>query len=370
MNDAIGNLELEKIRAEVERYFQVYEYKLDREGMVFFCKRESEEDIDYRFDLLRDSLSRYDFLPLLRKEGGEYLLFIFPAKIRRKGIPTSVNLILLIATIITTTLTGSLLVSGKISLLEGGAIEEVLKPENLINGFMLFSLPLLTILGIHEMAHYYTSMRHNVRASLPFFIPVPPVLGFNIGTFGALISSKDPIHNRKALFDIGFSGPIAGFVVAIPITIYGIMQSQVVSIESVKGEISLGSFILFDILAKVLKGISANETLLLHPTAFAGWVGLLVTAVNLFPVGQLDGGHVARAVLGEKQRQFGWISTIILLFTGWFAFALLVALLFGVQHPPPLNDVSKVDAKRKALFVVAMIILILCFPPFPIYPSG
>lgn len=357
----------ERLKSEVDRYFPFYDFRVERDGFIFFCKIEREEDIEYRFDSLKQNLSRYDLLPLIRKEGGEYILYVFPARKRKRKVSTAVNLILLIATLITTSLTGSLLLTDRISLLEKGAIEDVLKPENLLNGFVLFSLPLLTILGVHEMAHYYASRKHNIKTSLPFFLPVPPVFGFNIGTFGALISSREPIHDRKALFDVGFSGPVAGFVVAIPITIYGIMNSQVVPFESVKNQVMLGSFPLFEILCRLLLDISRDQTVLLHPTAFAGWVGLLVTSVNLFPIGQLDGGHIARAVLGEKQRYLGWAATIFLLFTGWFAFALVVALLFGVYHPPPLNDISKVDAKRKILFVVAMIILVLCFPIFPVY---
>jgi membrane-associated protease RseP (regulator of RpoE activity) len=131
----------------------------------------------------------------------------------------------------------------------------------------------------------------------------------------------------------------------------------------------MGSFPLFEILCRLLLSISSNQTVILHPTAFAGWVGLMVTSVNLFPIGQLDGGHIARAVLGDKQRYLGMAATIFLLFTGWFIFAILIALLFGVRHPPPLNDISKVDAKRKMLFLVSMVILILCFPIFPVYIS-
>ena len=370
MMDRIEEYTIERIKSEVERYFPFYDSRVEEDGLIFFCNIDREEDIEYKFALLRENLSRYNFIPLIRKEGGEYILYIFPAKVKKKGTSTVVNLALLIATLITTTLTGSLLMSDKMSLLEAGAIEEITKFENLLNGFIQFSLPLLTILGVHEMAHYFASRKHNIKTSLPFFIPVPPVFGFNIGTFGALISSREPIHNRKALFDIGFSGPIAGFMVAIPIVIYGIMNSEIVPMENVKGKIVLGSFLLFEILSRLILNVPPHHTIMLHPTAFAGWVGLVITSVNLLPIGQLDGGHIARAVLGDKQRHLGWIAVITLLFTGWFAFALIIALLFGVNHPPPLNDISKVDTKRKILFGVAMIILILCFSAYPVYLSS
>lgn len=371
MMNGIEDYMIERIKSEVERYFPFYESRMEKNGIVFFCSIDREEDIEYKFDLLRESLSRYNLIPLIRKEGGEYILYIFPTEMKRKGTSTAVNLALLVATLITTTLTGSLLVSDKVSLFESGAIEEMLRFENLLKGFIQFSLPLLTILGVHEMAHYFASRRHNIRTSLPFFIPVPPIFGFNIGTFGALISSREPIHNRKALFDIGFSGPIAGFAVAIPVAIYGIMNSEIVPKESASGKIILGGFLLLEILSRLILNVSLQHySVILHPTAFAGWVGMVITSVNLLPIGQLDGGHMARAVLGDKQRHIGWIAVIALLFTGWFAFALIVALLFGVNHPPPLNDISKVDTKRKILFIVAMIILILCFSPYPVYISG
>ncbi|HDO19527.1 MAG TPA: hypothetical protein ENG74_02245, partial [Thermoplasmatales archaeon] len=166
--------------------------------------------------------------------------------------------------------------------------------------------------------------------------------------------------------------------------------SDVVPFESVHGGRVLGSSLLFELMCRympsihslkmmsvdVSKGlmygyilpISPDHGVILHPTAFAGWVGLLVTAVNLFPAGQLDGGHIARAILKEKQRYLGWFSVIFLLFTGWWFFSLLVVMVIGVAHPPPLNDLSDIDTKRKLLFVVGIIMLIMCFVPFPIYP--
>ncbi len=370
MTNGIEKHMVERIKSEVERCFPFYESREEKNGLVFFCSIEREEDVEYKFDLLRENLSRYNFIPLIRKEGGEYVLYVIPGKKKKKKISIAVNIVLLVATIITTTLTGSLLVADKMSILEEGAFEEMTRFENLWSGFTQFSLPLLTILGVHEMAHYFASRKHNIKTSLPFFIPVPPIFSFNIGTFGALISSREPIHNRKALFDIGFSGPFAGFVVAIPVTIYGIMNSEIVPKEAANGKIVLGSFLLFEILSKLILNISTSQyTIMLHPTAFAGWVGMVITSVNLLPIGQLDGGHVARAVFGDKQKYVGWIAVIILLFTGWFAFALIVSLLFGVSHPPPLNDISKVDTKRKILSAVAIIISILCFSPYPVYTS-
>lgn len=358
---------LERLKTDVSRYFPFYDLKILDDGIAFFC-RIREETLDEDFEVLREALSSYGFIPILRREGGEHLIYVIKAKEKRE-VPVWVNIFLLLAAILTTTLTGSLLVSNRTNLWELGALKDMLDPKNLLDGFFLFSLPLLTILGVHEMSHYYASRYHGVRTSLPFFIPVPPIFKFNIGTFGAVISSRDPIPNRKALFDIGLSGPLAGFLVAIPISVYGLIKSIPVPPGSVPSETILQPPPLFTIISLLLN-IPIDYRIILHPTAFAGWVGLIVTAVNLFPIGQLDGGHVTRAIFGENQRYIGWFSLILLLFTGWFFFAILIALLAGVYHPPPLNDLTPVDLKRKVLFILAVIILILCFTPFPVLSMG
>jgi len=227
----------------------------------------------------------------------------------------------------------------------------------------------MSILFVHEMGHYYISKKHGIATSLPFFIPIPPVLpDFNIGTFGALISSRDPMPNKKALFDVGIAGPLAGFLVALPITIIGIAISKTVPVDTgVTGQPVLGSSILFMSISNLIHGAPQGFGLDLSLTAFAGWVGLLITSVNLLPAGQLDGGHIFRAVLGEKQKYAGWIAVFIMVFTGWFFFAIIIILMMGMVHPPPLNDATKLDTKRKILFFVILAILILCYIPYPIY---
>jgi membrane-associated protease RseP (regulator of RpoE activity) len=241
--------------------------------------------------------------------------------------------------------------------------------ENLLNGVLLFALPLMSILFVHEMGHYYVSKKHGIATSLPFFIPVPPIVPrFNIGTFGALISSRDPMPNRKALFDVGIAGPIAGFLVSLPITIVGIAISDIVPPGDIPpGEPVLGSSILFMLISSALLDIPKGFGVSLSLTAFAGWVGLLITSINLLPAGQLDGGHIFRAFLGEKQKYAGWVAVFVMIFTGWFVFALIIVFMLGMLHPPPLNDATSLDTKRKLLFFAALAILILCYIPYPIH---
>jgi membrane-associated protease RseP (regulator of RpoE activity) len=173
--------------------------------------------------------------------------------------------------------------------------------------------------------------------------------------------------NKKALFDVGISGPIAGFLVAIPVTIYGLTQSTPHIIADPTSEsVILGPSLLFLILVDLFIEVPAGATIDLSITAFAGWIGLLITSINLLPAGQLDGGHIFRAALGKYQKYAGWIAIVIMVFTGLIFFALLIVFVMGMVHPPPLNDDTKLDLKRRLLFIVAIIILILCYIPNPI----
>jgi len=364
--------DLELLKSEVGRRFPFYDMKYDINTVAFFC-RIDEDTLDEKFDSLRLSLSEKGYIPMLRYIKGEHIIYVIK-KPKKKGKPVWVNISLLIMVFITTTLTGSLLYLDNSSIFTDeltliSNIAEVFFLENLFYGFILFALPLMSILFIHEMGHYYISKKHGIATSLPFFIPIPPIIpSFNIGTFGALISSRDPMPNKKALFDVGIAGPLAGFVVAVPVTIIGIINSQPAPItEPVAGEVVLGGSIFFTFLSTSILNISAGTSIDLSLIAFAGWVGLLITSINLLLAGQLDGGHIFRAFLGEKQKWAGWIAVFIMVFTGWFFFAIIIMFMMGMQHPPPLNDATPLDIRRKLLFFVALIILIICYIPYPIY---
>jgi membrane-associated protease RseP (regulator of RpoE activity) len=366
----VTNLDIELLKREVGQRFPFYEVKSNLNTVAFFC-RIDKETLEKNFDSLRKSLSEKGYVPMLRYEKGEHTIYIIQ-KPKRKEKSIWINISLLIATIITTIITGSLLNMGHSEIQSVTNILDIFSIKNLSSGTVFFALPLMSILFIHEMGHYFTSKKHGIKTSLPFFLPIPPILlGFNIGTFGALISSSDPMPNKKALFDVGISGPLAGFIIAIPVTAIGIATSEIVSISDFSsGEVILGSSFLFIILSNMIHTIPEGFALNLNSTAFAGWVGLLITSINLLPAGQLDGGHIFRAVLGEKQKYVGWIAVFIMIFTGWTFFAIIIVLMMGMMHPPPLNDDTDIDMKRKVLFFVALAILILCFIPFPISTIG
>jgi membrane-associated protease RseP (regulator of RpoE activity) len=360
-------LDIELLKREVGQQFPFYDLKFDFKTAAFFC-RIDEESLEEKFDTLRRSLGEKGYIPMLRYEKGEHVIYVIK-KTKRKEKPVWINVFLLIAVIITTILTGSILHIGYFDLWSLSNPMEIFTPTNLFYGAVFFSLPLMSILIIHEMGHYFISKKHGVATSLPFFLPIPPIFpSFNIGTFGALISSRDPMPDKKALFDIGIAGPLAGFIVALPVTVIGILTAEVVPIPDPipVGEAVFGSSILIDLLVRGILDIPTGFSINMNPVLFAGWVGLLITSINLLPAGQLDGGHIFRAVLGKNQKYAGWIAIIIMIFTGWWFFAFIIVFAMGLMHPPPLNDDTELDIKRKLLFFVAVAILFLCFIYDPI----
>lgn len=240
-------------------------------------------------------------------------------------------------------------------------------PGRIVEG-LPFSLALLGILLVHEFSHYFMSRKHGVDSSLPYFIPAPTLFG----TLGAFITMRSRITTRNALMDIGSSGPIAGFVVSIVATVIGLMYSDVQALSRPGEMIVLGDSILFFLLTKVVIGtVPSGFDIYLHPVAFAGWIGFFVTSLNLIPVGQLDGGHIAYAILGEVH---GWISRFLigvllvlglLVFEGWVVWAVLLFFL-GSKHPPILFPDIPLDPRRKAVGIIAFIIFILTFIPVPV----
>ena len=353
--------DIEQIKGVVARFFPIYNTQVHFDMVSLSCNVD-ENNLEQNFDCLRKELKTMSYVPLITKEKGEHIVHVVkspPAKFRGPWL----NLILLIATIGTTIWAGATLWA---SIFNTGSF---LESENLVNGALYFALPLMLILSIHEMAHYFAAKRHGVAASLPFFIPAP----FILGTLGAFISIREPIPNKKALLDIGFSGPIAGFLVAIPVLCAGLILSGDMS-APVQGDtlqggtMLIGTSLLFETFMNIF-GLGGGASI--HPLAFAGWVGFFVTALNLLPVGQLDGGHIARALLGEKSRWAGYGSICVMLVLGlifsssWLFFALLI-MFMGLRHPPPLNEVTNLDHRRKVVGIAAALMLVLCFVPIPL----
>ena len=280
------------------------------------------------------------------------------AAVRRAWRIPVVHIVLFVLTFITTAMAGAFQL-GADPLHDVGSIRA---------GFP-FAVTLLSILLIHELGHYTLAKVHGVRATLPYFIPAPPVF---IGTFGAFIRMKSPPPTRRALFDVGAAGPWAGLLVAIPAVLIGLRLSEVRPLGLSEEGLVLGDSILFSWLTRLVLGTTASDaTIVLHPIALAGWFGLFVTFLNLLPVGQLDGGHVTYAMFGRWHR---WISRLFLGiiaflgFRGWEGwFVWIVLLLFiGVDHPPTRDIVTPLNGKRRLAAWLTVAAFILTFIPEPI----
>lgn len=234
-------------------------------------------------------------------------------------------------------------------------------------GGIWYATAIVSILLAHEMGHYLMCRRYGIRATLPFFIPFP----LNpFGTLGAVIRMESRIPSRKALFDVGVAGPLAGLVVTIPAMLIGLKLSEIRPLTSDVVGLSLGESVLFSVIADWLKGVPPEgHDIFLHPLAFAGWTGLFVTALNLLPIGQLDGGHIVYAILGGRSRYvflgalIGFIAICAFVFWGWFVMVLLL-LFFGYRHPPTLDD-RPLDTRRQVLGLFTFVIFILSFTPKP-----
>ena len=236
-----------------------------------------------------------------------------------------------------------------------------------VGGF-LYSLAIMTILFAHEMGHYLMTRKYGIPSTLPFFIPFPME---PFGTFGAIIKMKGVIINKRALFDIGVAGPLCGFAVALPFIIAGILMSKVQVVIGGEHYQRLGDPLLFTLIQSIFIGkIPQGLDLVLHPFAYAGWVGLFVTALNLLPVGQLDGGHVVYAVFGNKSKSVSRVSITLLALLaifynpGWLTLVILL-LIFGRRHPQPYDTETPLDSKRKFIACIVLVIFILSFIPAP-----
>lgn len=269
-----------------------------------------------------------------------------------------IHMVLFFATILTT--------------LIAGAFQQGVNPFSdlgeLAKGFP-FSFTLMAILLTHEMGHYLTSRYHGVDATLPYFIPAPP-FPFIIGTFGAFIRMRSPIMNKRALLDIGASGPIAGFIVSIFAVALGLHYSQIMEADHLAG-IGLGSPLVFEFISYLVIGsVAEGFDVLLHPIAFAGWIGLFITALNLIPIGQLDGGHVVYAILGRHHRTVSLCMVGLLIvmgifgWPGWILWAVL-PLFLGIGHPPIIQPEEYLDSSRRTIGWITLFIFVICFTPLP-----
>lgn len=388
----------ETIDALVRRVFHIEEITTGTARQPFLVRyrgRVLQQDSATAYDQLSASLKPYNITPLFRWDEGRQTVLLVPGRPAPSRANPAVNLGLFIATLLSVMLTGALY--GLEGPLPAGWLQ--------IAGVLIargwpFAVSMLAILGAHEFGHYLAGRHHGVHVTLPYFIPLP----FSpFGTMGAFINMKEPPKNRRVLLDIGIAGPLAGLIVAVPVLLLGLSLSSVDVLPStVPAGMSLqmeGNSLLY-VLAKLLvfgRPLPAPASfgnlppllyylryfftgrpfpfggtdVLLHPVAWAGWAGLLVTGLNLIPAGQLDGGHMLYVLLGRRTARrilpFILIALALLglVWTGWWLWVLLIFLL-GRSYAEPLDQITPLDTSRRALAVLALVIFVLTFTPVPL----
>jgi membrane-associated protease RseP (regulator of RpoE activity) len=328
-----------------------------QDGMVRFRGHLLVEP-ETAMSILSPRIEPYGYVPMIRSLEEITLVRLHPASggttAAWKGWP--LNVALFLATLFTTLLVGAMM--------EGA--QPLAEPTTLLLG-VPFSASLLLILGFHELGHYLTARAYGVHVSLPYFVPLPlPPMG----TMGAIIRMRSPIPNRKVLFDIGIAGPLLGLVLAVPVLVVGLALSPVKPPSGVV--LQEGNSLAYLFLKWLVKGpIPEGYDVILHPMALAGWLGFFVTALNLMPLSQLDGGHIAYAALGRGYRKVVWLflGVLALLFLmtrwqGWLVWVVLPVAL-GLRHPPPLDDLTPLDAPRRVVAILALGLLVALITPLP-----
>lgn len=339
---------------------------------------------------LRERCERLGFTPfLLDRDDGVEVLAV-PGVTERRPLRWGLNLALFLATVFTVLLTGaasavsSQLVASGLTVDQAGAQvygRIVAQPLLLLAG-LPFAATLLGILAAHEMGHFVVSRWRGAPASLPYFIPLPPGFSFT-GTLGAVIVQREPFEDRRVLLEVAIAGPLAGLFLAIPLLFYGLATSTV---GPPPGGMYLqeGNSLLYAAAKYLVFGEwlpAAGRDVQLNDIAFGAWIGLLVTMLNLLPVGQLDGGHVAYAMLGRRAEYLAYATLLLFLVLGllgvfgifgsssWLVWVILIGLM-GPRHPPPLNDVLRLKPVHIALGILGLVLFVVLFMPSPLVPVG
>ena len=370
---------VEKIRKEIETWFKTGDTALDMPDEGSFRLRGRltwRPETDDYFPHILSIYEKYGFTAELRAENGQTFLIGRPYLIQEAPVRWGVAISLYLTTILTTLLSGAGM-DPELQPLFEAAGSEAEAIEILLTNFWRgwpFSLALMTILTAHELGHYIAARIHKVPASLPFFIPMPISI---IGTMGAVIFQRGPARNIRSQFDIGASGPLAGLVFAIPILIYGLATSEVGPLpEDLTGLVMEGNSAIYGTLKILIFGEflpSETHDVQLNMVAWAGWVGLLVTALNLIPVSPLDGGRVLQTIQGEAfMRSIYWpiigglvLMGVILQADIWLVWAIML-YMFGNRYEEPLDTVTPLDERRRFLAWFTIVLFLLLFTPAPL----
>jgi membrane-associated protease RseP (regulator of RpoE activity) len=350
----------DNITNEMHKYidpvFDVYEIRKGHNSSLYFYG-DPKLDLKTIYKSLWKLFANKGYQLHIKSELGEHIIAATPYVEKKENV--NVNLALAVATFFTTMFAGATMFG----------VDITGNPLQIVKG-LPFTVAIMAVLGSHEMGHYFAAKWHGMRTSLPYFIPFPTI----IGTMGAVIKHRGMIPDRKSLFDVGVSGPLIGLVVSIIVTVVGLSLNPVsqTTQQSVMLELGLPPLFLFFM---ELTGTVGNS---IHPVAFAGWVGMFITLLNLLPAGQLDGGHILKAMFGNKSRYISSLMPFLLLGIGiyvnyilnkngsiWLVWGLILSFFSMVGHPEPLEDSINLDKGRLAVGVVTFALGALCFTLVP-----
>jgi membrane-associated protease RseP (regulator of RpoE activity) len=342
-----------QLRAAVQDALYIEDYEFFDKGEIALRGKlkGAPEDV---YPSMRRRVEALGYTPYLRPHGSHHEVFMAPGVAPKTTGNPRLNIILYIATVISTIFTGAMLLSPSF---------------NLANGLM-FGVALMGILTAHEAGHYIVGRLRNAPTSLPFFIPLPFPLSI-AGTLGAVIVQREPFENRRTLLEIAVAGPIAGFIVAVPLLALGYALSTAqVNVPIPENATFFGDSLLTLLMAVARFG-SPDAMIDLHPIGFAAWIGLLITGINLLPAGQLDGGHVVYALLGQRAKYVSYatialMAALAFISQAWILWVVLL-FLFGRNHPPSLNEAVTLKPVHALLIVASVLVFVLVFIPRPIY---
>lgn len=384
---------LSQLRSDVEDVFNVESVETPRQaaqGTIFFLGSLLMQDSEAAYDIIAERWRGNEYTPMLRHHQGRIALIAQPGVVVPKPSNPWINLGLAIATIASVWFTGATY--------ECGCIPQTL--SHWLGGLPMM-LAMMVILLAHEFGHYFAAKYHKVAVTLPYFIPLPVISP--VGTMGAFIQLRSPFKTKKELFDIGVAGPLGGLIFAIPLIFWGVAASPVNQLTrgADSGSVLEGNSIFYLGVKYLLHGrllpsfdqyadlpfiqqfflilvgalpSGGGDDILINSLAFAAWFGLFITALNLLPVGQLDGGHIIYCLIGDKARYLGMVLIALMVaagifwWPGWLVWALLTFFVIGPYHPPPLNDLVPIGTGRKVLAYIVIFIFIIMFMPNPLQP--
>jgi Zn-dependent protease len=326
-------------------------------------------DSEVAYEKLDSEFKKSGHLPIFREEKGKHVILAMHGRHTPRPRPWWPNLVLFVLTLLSVLLVGTTLALDDIPANSFAEAVQFLI-VNLWRG-LPFALSLLLILGGHELGHYFAARRHGLAVTLPYFIPLPFISLF--GTLGAFIQLREPIRNRKVLFDVGASGPLVGLIFAVPILFIGLAQAQVgppIPGGFYEGDSLLYAFAKIVTFGRFLPDGTVDVVVNSSQLAWAGWTGLLVSALNLIPIGQLDGGHIMFSLLGDRARRLYYPIMIVMIGLAlvaqvWVLWVVLL-LIFGRMYAAPLDLITPLDNRRRILGIVTMIIFLLIFIPAPL----